>query len=336
MPTLATATDSFDQLLAPCPRATFLSDYLDQKPLHLPGTAEKFAHVLSWEALNRMLSMDGWTGTSLELFRKGVKVPPGAYCRSVVNRNRVRVMRPDSGKVMALVGQGASLRLNEVETLVPDIMAVTEVIAQTIGAKTSANVYCSWQANPALDSHCDHHDAYVLHLHGEKHWNIYQGRADNPIEHEIFHGLSQAEYDRMKGPVQHQLTLRPGDLLYLPRGQFHDAIASSAASIHVTVSCTEPVGLDWMTRLWQHAVRESLFRATLPRGEGPEMRQHLEQLCQRFQEIALGEVGTAVARNLRRDFPLEHEHFALGPETGGTGGGPPNRPTSGPPKGPIR
>ena len=312
---------TFDQLLAPCPRATFLADYLDKKPLHLPGRPDKFAQVLSWPALNRMLSMDGWTGTSLELFHNGTKVPAGAYCRSVVNRNRMRVMRPDATKVMAMVRQGASLRLNEVETLAPEIMALTQAIAQAIGAKTSANVYCSWQANPALASHCDHHDAYVLHVYGEKAWNIYQGRADNPIEHEIFHGLSQADYDRMKGPVQHRLTLRPGDLLYLPRGQFHDALASSAATLHVTISCSEPVGLDWLTRLWEHAVRDSLFRANLPRGQGPEaeaaLRQHLERLCQRFQEIALGERGTAVARNLRGRFRLEHEHFALGPETGG-------------------
>ncbi|MEM7224671.1 MAG: cupin domain-containing protein [Pseudomonadota bacterium] len=313
-------TALFDRMLAPCPRATFLADFLDLKPVHVPGSPDKFAHVLSWDALNRMLSMDGWTGNSLELFHNGAKAPPGAYCRSVVNRNRQRVMRPDAGKVMAMVRQGASLRLNEVETLVPEIMALTQAIAQTMGAKTSANVYCSWQANPALDSHCDHHDAYVLHIFGEKAWNIYQGRADNPIEHEIFHGLSQDDYDRMKGPIQHQITLKPGDLLYLPRGQFHDALASSAASMHVTISCTEPVGLDWMSRLWEHAVRESLFRANLPRGDGPEMRQHLEQLCQRFQEIALGDVGSGVARNLRQNFPLEHERFTLGPETGRPGG----------------
>ena len=322
----------FDQMLAPCPRETFIADYLDRKPLHVPGAPDRFAHVMSWQMLNQLLSMDSWTGTSLELFHNGVKAPPGAYCRSVVNRNRMRVMRPDSAKVTALVRQGASLRLNEVETLAPGVLAVTEAIGRTIGAKTSANIYCSWQANPALASHCDHHDAYVLHIYGEKAWNIYQGRADNPIEHEIFHGLAQAEYDRMKGPVQHRLTLRPGDLLYLPRGQFHDALASSAASLHVTISCTEPVGLDWMTRLWEHAVRDSLFRATLPRADGPgaeaALRAHLERLCQRFQEIALGEVGTGVAQNLRRDFPIDHGQFSLGPKTGHAQDRPPKGPVS--------
>ena len=48
----------------------------------------------------------------------------------------------------------------------------------------------------------------------------------------------------MKGRVAEEILMRPGDLLYLPRGQFHDALASTDASIHVTLSCAEPNGLD--------------------------------------------------------------------------------------------
>ncbi|MCA3084748.1 MAG: hypothetical protein ING65_00290, partial [Rhodocyclaceae bacterium] len=44
-------------ILAPMPPERFFAEYHDQQPLHLPGAAEKFAAVLDWAGINRLLGM---------------------------------------------------------------------------------------------------------------------------------------------------------------------------------------------------------------------------------------------------------------------------------------
>ena len=306
---------SFEQLLLPVRVDEFFADHFGRTPLHIPGQPEKFASVMSWDELNRMLGMDVWDANTLQLVLNKQRVPPAAYSQTIVNRNQRQVMQPDSGKVMELLGRGASLVLNNIETLHPNILAVADVIGNLLGAKVSANLYCSWHQQPAFDSHYDRHDVFALHVLGEKKWRVYEGRIDNPVEHAAFYNIPQVECDRLKGRVAQEVTMRPGDLLYLPRGQFHDALASSAASIHVTFGCGQPTGLDWLTHLWERAIQDARFRADLPpagdaAGEAA-LRAHVESLTQAVRELALNSPGPEAAAAFRRGFGVKRHRFNL-------------------------
>ena len=309
---------SFEQLLDPVAPETFFAEFHHRKPLHVSGSADKFASVMSWRALNRMLEMDVWTPQSMKLFVDAQQVAPGAYCQRTVNRNQRQVMQPDADMVVELARRGASFLLNEIESLHPGVLSVVDTLQDRLGAKCSANLYCSWKERRAFDSHFDRHDAYVLQIYGSKRWCIYEGRADNPIEHELFTNVLQVEYDRMKGGVAQELEMRPGDILYLPRGQFHDALASSEVSVHVTFGCTEPVGLDWLTQLWNQAVQESVFRTELPAATHGEkaLNAYLRTLFDRLQKIAFDQRGLELAMSLRNSNRIKHGRYdfpAVGP-----------------------
>ena len=306
---------SFEQLLHPIGVDAFFASHFGREPLHIPGQADKFASVMSWDELNRMLGMDVWDANTLQLVLNKQRVPPAAYSLKAINRNQRQILQPDSAKVMGLLGQGASLVLNNIETLHPGTLAVAETIGNLIGAKVSANLYCSWQQQPAFDSHYDRHDVFALHVLGEKNWRVYEGQLDNPVEHAAFYNIPQAECDRLKGRVAQEIAMRPGDLLYLPRGQFHDALASSAASIHVTFGCAQPTGLDWLTHLWERAIQDPRFRADLPpagdaAGEAA-LRAHLESLIQAARELALNSPGPEAAAAFRRGFGVKRHRFDL-------------------------
>ena len=305
----------FAQLLAPLGEAAFFADTYHRQPRHIPGSPDKVAGTFSWQALNEILAMDVWDPNTLQLVLDRQRVPPPAYSQQALNRGQRQVMQPDASKVMELLRRGASLVLNNIETLHPGVLAVAEAIAGRIGAKVSANLYCSWQSRQAFDSHYDRHDVYALHIAGEKTWRVYEGRMDNPIEHPAFYGVPQVEMDRLKGRVAAEVTMRPGDLLYLPRGQFHDALASSEASIHLTFGCSEPTGLDWLTRMWEVAVRDPGFRADLPLPEASkgdaELSAHIEHLVERFRRLALDQPGQAAASELRRSVVLKRQTYNL-------------------------
>jgi ribosomal protein L16 Arg81 hydroxylase len=48
--------------------------------------------------------------------------------------------------------------------------------------------------------------------------------------------------------------MQPGDLLYLPRGWYHDALAEAPASVHVAYGAHAPLGMDLMTILGERVL----------------------------------------------------------------------------------
>jgi len=304
---------SLRDLLAPVTPETFFAEYHHERWLHVPGRADKFASVMSWPALSAMMQMAIWGEQSFSLVLDKRRVPAAAFCRPALDRNGHQVLQPVGDRVKELLRRGASLSLKDIETLHPGTFAVCEMLQNELGAKSAANLYCSWRGHQGFDSHYDRHDVYALQISGEKRWRIYEGRAEHPIEHPAWHNIPQAEYDRMKGAVAAELTLKPGDLLYLPRGQFHDALASSDATIHVTFSCSEPLGVDWLTGLWQAAIRDPLFREELPPpGAGREAyERRVTAFLERLGTIARAPGAIEQTMAARRDFRIPRDTYAL-------------------------
>jgi ribosomal protein L16 Arg81 hydroxylase len=294
--------DSLEAILDPLPVARFLAEYKDRRPLHLPGPADKFAEILTWQMLDELLNQDIWTAQSLQLWLDNRQVPPLLYCQPSVDRDRRQMMKPDPAKVVELAGRGASLLLHEVELLHQGPRRIHRALSRGLEAKVSINLYCSWNGRQAFDSHFDRHDVFALQIVGSKRWRLYEGRADYPVEHPSFRNLPQEQYDRMKGAVAEEVELTQGDLLYLPRGQLHDALATSEASIHLTVACTEATGLDWLTQIWERALQDSRFRRNLPRSDSADFEEALRALARRFSDLALDPHGLQQARGLRRGF----------------------------------
>lgn len=86
--------------------------------------------------------------------------------------------------------------------------------------------------------------------------------------------------------------MKPGDLLYLPRGQYHYALADDGGCIHIAFGVTYPIGIDVVGYLFDRLVADPLCRQNLPQGDPAALRVHLAALGARMGEI-LGEPQTA-------------------------------------------
>ena len=124
----------------------------------------------------------------------------------------------------------------EIKFLADDLQTITN-------GKCQANLYFSMQSHQAFAPHYDTHDVFALHCEGEKVWNIYENFEQDPINHPIFKN-SLDERTKKSGKIIDQVLLKPGDLLYLPRGQFHDALASKNGAIHIAFGITYMKPLD--------------------------------------------------------------------------------------------
>ncbi len=316
MTTNSTDLADFETLIAPVPAAKFFRDFHDRQwtRIEVAGNAERWPELMNWQVLNRLLDMNVWTAKTLGLMMDTQKVPAEAYCASAVDRNGQSVMQPIRDQVMAWLERGASLVLNEIETLHPPIGQVAKILERTLGAKASANLYFSSQSHKAFNSHFDRHDVYAFQAIGQKTWNVYKGRVESPIEHPAFLNIPQQEYDRMKGRVDRQVVTKAGDLLYLPRGQFHDALAEEGPSVHVTFSAFEPVGLDVLNLLWERAIADPAFRAYLPNRQTADpaaLENYAEALANRLRDLAAAPDTLSQIRAMQDNFGLMKKPHTL-------------------------
>ena len=186
-PAAATAADNFAQsrsevssfaaLIAPADPVAFLAQDFGKTWRLLEGDEAKGARVFGWDDLNSLLAMDVWNAQAMTIVLDGQKAPPSAYCVQRPNRLGAPGAYPQRDKVMALLAEGASLVLNDIETLAPRVHAIVDQLQQTFNAKAAANLYYSQRARQGFRSHYDRHEVFALQVHGKKKWRVYQGRA---------------------------------------------------------------------------------------------------------------------------------------------------------------
>lgn len=275
----------FSTLIAPLNVDEFHARYLNQEPVVIrgdPGNAR--ASLLNWDRLNTMLQIRAhWVPERIKLVLNSRPIDPDFYLEERGGR-----LLASPVKVEAMLGVGATLVGDMIEEIDPVLAQLMALIAGRYQAQTGANVYASFKGVQAFASHCDLHDVFAIQCEGAKRWRIYRNRADNPIE-ALAGEDAQAQIDAAKGPVMMDVTLNVGDMLYIPRGFFHDAVATDVASLHLTIGFAPPSGMLLFKFLQDLAKRESLFREYLPDAQledGALLQRALEQLGARLNDIA--------------------------------------------------
>jgi len=279
----------FAELIAPLAPEQFLAEYWGRKPVHIPAPAGSGRHaVIGWPRLNQLLGIrTHWGPEHIKLLLNSAAVSPDFYMDEVPGRGGTRQLA-DPAKVEMFLAMGASLVADAVEKVDPEIRALTDSLARQFAARVEANLYCSFQGIQAFASHCDLHEVFAIHCVGEKRWRIYANRAENPLT-PLTGDDAQARIDVAKGPVLMDITLRPGDVLYIPRGYFHDALASSAESLHLTLGIAPHSGKLLFELLQEMALREPAFRAYLADAraqDGAVLAGQLAALGARLSEMA--------------------------------------------------
>ena len=285
--------DRFEDIVAPLGAAEFKREVLGRQPLHLEGPPDKWAALMSWPVLNELLGMSSiWSAASLPLVLDKDPVPASAYAAPALGRDGGQVLRPDPKRVQEFLRKGATLVANDIDQLTPALRAFAGTMEQALGGKVQGNLYLSSKRKQGFRVHYDTHDVFAVHVMGEKRWFVFEGRAEVPIAHPLFKSQPQEQHERAKGALWKEIRLRAGDLLYLPRGQYHYALAEDGPCAHIAFGITYPIGLDVVSYLFERMVAEPVARHNLPQGDADALAQRLQELGQRIAAV-LGDAQTA-------------------------------------------
>ncbi|NJR48829.1 MAG: transcription factor jumonji jmjC domain-containing protein [Leptolyngbyaceae cyanobacterium CSU_1_3] len=255
------------QLLAPYPVEQFLTDHWTQKAIHIStNDSQKFHPFFSWGALNHLLNYHKLSGSDLRFSKEGKSLPDTRNPREWSDRLR----------------QGATLIIDGVHHRVPSVAKLAAHLREDIGYETHVNLYCSPAEQRGFDCHYDTHDVLILQVAGEKKWFVYRETVLYPTSE-----MPSSKQNQPTEPPYLECLLKPGDLLYIPRGHWHYAIASEQSSLHLTVGIEGQTGLDWLGWLMRDLQNNADWRQNLPMivdDQTISLQQQLETLRQHLIE----------------------------------------------------
>jgi ribosomal protein L16 Arg81 hydroxylase len=280
---------TFRDLFAPITAEAFFDRHFGRQPVHVQGHEAKLAGVFSWQALNGLLGMANiWSANTVKLVLDGADIPPESFCRPILNREGEIAQQVDPAQLRAWLRDGATMVLDLAESFSPTVASVCAALQVWFRGPASCNIYCSWRNHAGFNSHFDTTDVVVLQISGTKNWSVYDRRFEHPVDEPGYQtgSFSNDFHDQNKGALLAKFEMTPGDLLYLPKGQYHDALATSGASLHLTFSIPQATGYDVLVRLTEATIDDPLFRESLPTFDDVEaLSAHLQRLASRMAEI---------------------------------------------------
>ena len=255
------------QLLAPYPTEQFLTEHWTQKAIHIStDDSRKFHPFFSWCALNHLLNYHKLGEPDLRFFKEGKSLPETRDRRDWSDRLR----------------QGATLIVNGVHQRIPSVAKLAAHLRDDIGYETHVNLYCSPGDQRGFDCHYDTHDVLILQIEGEKKWFVYRDTVVYPTS-----DIPSSKQLQPTEPPYLECVLKAGDLLYIPRGHWHYAIACEQPSLHLTVGIEPQTGLNWLDWLMHDLKNNADWRQSLPAivdDNTNALEQHLMALRQHLIE----------------------------------------------------
>ncbi len=306
------------KILHPIEPEVFFRDYWEKKPLLISRNDPDY-----YRGLPSLSDVDAMIAYSRPKFvEPGDFKPNGPANHPYVqgwladDEPMPSVLYPTVSDVQQAFLRGKTLILTATQHRWPASAALCRNLERFFGCPVHANLYLTPKGAQGFHAHFDGHEVFVLQLEGTKHWRFYGSGRELPLPDED----GPVPVERI-GPVTEEAFVRPGDLLYMPRGHIHEAFTSDQASMHLTVG-VKVFRMADLVRLALDAVsrRDARFREAVPPGVLPAGRA-TESLQERFRELlrALaddGRVEEAVDRLassfLRQLAPLPGDYFSAG------------------------
>ena len=279
--------------------------------LYKPEFIDNFEEIMSLDILDNMLSNTNiWNNKNFIMMLDQKQLSYTDY--SSINIETLgNNYRPDVNKVENLVARGASIILNEIEKHNKNLLKVSDELQKITNGRCQGNLYFSMASHQAFGPHSDTHDVFAIHFEGEKVWNIYENIEKSPINHPAFK-LSSEERTKRAGKIIDQVTLRPGDLLYIPRGQYHDALASKNGAIHIAFGLSYFKAIDMMTSLWEKFIINDFMREDIGiRPTENEIKKLLHRLSNELNTIINSKEAVNEVTNNINCWPYQIKNFSL-------------------------
>lgn len=263
---------NLSSLLSPFHTSDFQKHFLTSEPFVVHG--KELDHLLAMPFL-----------TSLEALLNAW--PSSIQVHLPELRDEISSLDTDSEHAMGFFHQGMGLLFNDVQKLDPALEEWLRNIAQEMGISKMTygrNLLYATPDGVGTAPHFDQNINFVLQLHGTKKWKVAKNQQlKNPLTR---HTMGQpadpelASYLHQDFPTEmpedaEDFELRPGSLLFVPRGAWHSTLAEGDA-LALNFTFTAPAWVDLFTA----ALRSRLIQSE-------EWRETADLHTHKFDQLLL-------------------------------------------------
>ncbi|XP_061859187.1 ribosomal oxygenase 2 isoform X2 [Colius striatus] len=305
----------FRSLISPTTPEVFFREYWEQKPLLIqrndPVLAAYYQSLFQLSDLEELCGQGLYYGHDIHT------------CRSV--KGKKKILNKD-GKVNYVQlkrdfeHKKATIQFLQPQRFKEELWKIQEKLECYFGSLVGSNVYITPQGSQGLPPHYDDVEVFILQLEGQKHWRLYKPTMHLAQEYNV-------EPEDKIGDPTHEFILKPGDLLYFPRGTIHQADTPHefSHSTHLTISTYQTYSwghflMDAMPGLVCDTAKEDvLLRTSIPRQllmqvDLSDSTKNLSSLLRRVADHVENSRDLRPC-NMKKDFIMNRLPPCLGPDS---------------------
>jgi len=196
----------------------------------------------SWRDANEIFSRSDVYSKDFKISYNGIR-PKYEYVESYldVGTLRHRLIKP---VVYDFLRKGATLIANKI-TNEPLIYEFSRAIAQYTGRQVVSSAYAAFGTKDSYRCHWDTRDVFAIQLIGRKRWVLYEPSLELPL-----YTQQSRDYEHLHpcpSEVYMDTILEPGDVLYIPRGWWHNPLPLGGGTFHLALGTFPAYAIDYLS-----------------------------------------------------------------------------------------
>ncbi|WP_407412186.1 JmjC domain-containing protein [Acinetobacter sp.] len=279
-------------------RDIFLSEYQNSRPFF---QKKSFDFSITDEQIDEIILRSDVLDDDFKLNYKGKVLPKEKYIDGFQDIGKFRY-KLNKAAFVSYMRNGATVIANKIYNE-PLIYKFHNEVEKYTGRPALSSLYISYGGynDSSFRSHWDTRDVFVMQLKGKKLWRLHKPNYELPLPTQQSKDMEHIVTCPKTNP-DFEFLLEEGDLLYVPRGWWHDPVPCGERTVHLSVGTYGVYRNDFL--IW--LINEELPNHLESRKYLNSFNSHdnLEDYAELIKQLLLD-------KNLLKKFNVQHalKHF---------------------------
>lgn len=236
-----------EKILSPLSLNAFYKKYWEKDILHIKRNNKSyFDQILSIKDINKYLERNDIRYPHIRLAKNGREVPLSEYANDYVFAGDIFQGNINMDKLFQLYYEGSTINFQLSEKLMPKLKLFSNQLENEFKFPIQIHLFMTPPSSQGFTSHYDTNSFFILQIHGKKTWKIY----DSPYKLPLLKHRHDNRFNEHNLTNIEEIELNEGDVLYIPRGVYHEASTSQNSSLHLT--------LGIFPYIWTDIIKEAI------------------------------------------------------------------------------